>query len=293
MIKYKNIIKTLTVVASLATIFTSTLTAQAQVMSPELLPGFDATYYAESNPDLVAAIGDDSDTLLNHYIQYGKWEGRASSAAAAEATNTKTADYNVLFIGNSITMHPACQYWWGFWGMAASSPDKDYVHQVVAGLQQNYATVDYDIFSFSTWERDGVRSKVLPTMDTTLCNDYDLVVIQVGENVESLKNFESDYETLVQYVKNSVPGAQVVLVGDFWYRSGRDNIKKSVADRQQCTFIDLSANRLKSSYHSSIGAKVLGDDGSIHRINDYAVALHPNDKAMAEIAQGILAAVAN
>ena len=36
------------------------------------------------------------------------------------------ADYRYFAIGNSITRHSLSSYWWGDWGMAASTKDKDY-----------------------------------------------------------------------------------------------------------------------------------------------------------------------
>ena len=41
---------------------------------------FDSTYYAEHNPDLQAAFGNDSNALLNHFIGYGMAEGRQGNA---------------------------------------------------------------------------------------------------------------------------------------------------------------------------------------------------------------------
>lgn len=37
---------------------------------------FDAGFYAEKNPDVVEALGNDPEVLYNHYISYGKGEGR-------------------------------------------------------------------------------------------------------------------------------------------------------------------------------------------------------------------------
>lgn len=47
---------------------------------------------------------------------------------------------NILFIGNSITLHGKCNYWWGEWGMAASDKEKDYVHQLVKRLEMGGVT---------------------------------------------------------------------------------------------------------------------------------------------------------
>lgn len=40
----------------------------------------------------------------------------------------QTHKYNALVIGNSITKHGKCDYWWGDYGMAASELNKDYFH---------------------------------------------------------------------------------------------------------------------------------------------------------------------
>lgn len=37
---------------------------------------FDAEYYAQNNPDVVAALGNSADAMLQHYVQYGRAEGR-------------------------------------------------------------------------------------------------------------------------------------------------------------------------------------------------------------------------
>lgn len=47
---------------------------------------FDAEYYASHNPDVVAAFGDDPEALLNHYLMYGKAEGRNGAKTLEEQT---------------------------------------------------------------------------------------------------------------------------------------------------------------------------------------------------------------
>ncbi|MBO5070692.1 MAG: hypothetical protein J6C37_10075 [Roseburia sp.] len=51
--------------------------------APKTMPDgtvFDAEYYAETYPDVAAAIGTDETSLYNHYVQYGKAEGRKAAA---------------------------------------------------------------------------------------------------------------------------------------------------------------------------------------------------------------------
>nr|WP_297704137.1 hypothetical protein [uncultured Butyrivibrio sp.] len=58
---------------------------------------FDAEFYAEKYPDVKAAYGNDEAKLYEHYLSFGKAEGRLPYAAAAGDTAPKTND---LVIGN-------------------------------------------------------------------------------------------------------------------------------------------------------------------------------------------------
>ena len=56
---------------------------------------FDAAYYASNNPDVVAVLGSDAAVLYQHYVKYGKAEGRKASAGlvvTATTTESKSAE---------------------------------------------------------------------------------------------------------------------------------------------------------------------------------------------------------
>lgn len=84
--------KFITLAAAMTLAFSWSITASAQ---PAAMPDgamFDAEYYAQANPDVVAAFGTDANMLYLHYTQFGKAEGRA-------ATNPATNQGNVDSIG--------------------------------------------------------------------------------------------------------------------------------------------------------------------------------------------------
>lgn len=65
--------------ASAALVAGAALTVQAEesVFKPwDSLMDFDVDYYAEHNPDVVALYGTDINALLDHYLSYGRLEGR-------------------------------------------------------------------------------------------------------------------------------------------------------------------------------------------------------------------------
>ncbi|MCR5676175.1 MAG: hypothetical protein K6G16_10755 [Lachnospiraceae bacterium] len=62
--------------------------------APKQMPDgnrFDAQYYAQTYPDVVAALGTDEAALYNHYLQFGKAEGRRAYAEQAAAPSPATA----------------------------------------------------------------------------------------------------------------------------------------------------------------------------------------------------------
>lgn len=58
--------------------------------APETMPDgtvFDAEYYAQTYPDVANAVGTDKDALYNHYVTFGKAEGRMACAPTTVQTD--------------------------------------------------------------------------------------------------------------------------------------------------------------------------------------------------------------
>ena len=70
---------------TLLAIFTLTLASSITAFAaPEVMPDgglFDAEYYAQNNPDVVAAFGTDKELLYSHYVNCGRAEGRQGLSA--------------------------------------------------------------------------------------------------------------------------------------------------------------------------------------------------------------------
>ncbi len=72
---------------------------------------FDPVYYAEKYPDVVAALGDSQQALINHYINFGILEGRFQNAeeeAAGTPCNTYVdvdlTNQTVSYIQNGVVV---------------------------------------------------------------------------------------------------------------------------------------------------------------------------------------------
>ena len=71
--------KVLFVLSVFCTVFLISAVAEIPVNAAE---AFDPVYYAAAYPDVAAAVGTDAAALLNHYLLYGKNEGRLPNASA-------------------------------------------------------------------------------------------------------------------------------------------------------------------------------------------------------------------
>ena len=70
--------------------------------APKTMPDggiFDAEYYAQNNPDVVAVLGTDENVLYQHYLTSGRLEGRkpyADNVQAGAGTGATTGAYVTL-----------------------------------------------------------------------------------------------------------------------------------------------------------------------------------------------------
>lgn len=183
----------------------------------------------------------------------------------------------IAFVGNSITRHapaPALG-WYGDWGMAASSREKDYVHRVLEGLRRRGKTVSACICNASEWERGYADG--FPLDEFTPVRDFcpNILVMRVLENcpTDAFKPqaFERAYEALIAYLKAD----SVILTTSFWKHPG-DAVIQAVA---------------KKCGYPCIYLGELGEREEMKTTGQFAhtgVAAHPGDDGMAYIARAIL-----
>ena len=287
-----------------------------------LLPNgqiFDPVYYGQQNQDVIRKYGSAPETLLWHYWNYGIREGRFPSYPITETDENgrllapeqtragqqalKTSELmerrlrtlgsgspiSLLFIGNSITKYGYNELWWGYWGMGATRRELDYKHLVQTMLAVDH-TVTADSYNFAMWESPSLfgitRDSALPTLSSALSEPYDVVVIQLGENITEEGNIEEEYANLIGYIRAFQPSSQIIVVGDFWKNDVTERVEKKLCAQYGLTYVDLSDIRT-SEYLLGMGASVYGDDGEMHVVANTGVASHPNDLAMQIIAQRV------
>ncbi|MBO5292483.1 MAG: hypothetical protein J6B10_04800 [Lachnospiraceae bacterium] len=139
---------------------------------------FDAEYYAQSNPDVVAALGTDENLLYQHYVVYGKNEGRKATngvgaSAVAQTTQSLTDANGVYNVPREQQSFPDKNKYRGFnityngktytWGIEAQSDyEKDCRNADAAKLANGTlqripvgAIIDTDIMFYSLMGYEG------------------------------------------------------------------------------------------------------------------------------------------
>jgi hypothetical protein len=195
-----------------------------------------------------------------------------SSIPAAQPTEVGPLT-NILFLGNSLTLHgPSPEIGWtANWGMAASDSTKDFAHVLSARFPgARHRQVNLGAFE------SAYRTFDVTSVDSLLVSHPDLVVVELGDNVSDDSDFESYYRKLLDHIELQTDGT--VLCTNTWF--GKSSIDAAV--RRACTgsrrrFVDLS----------SISANVLNRAGSERHFSDSGVAGHPGDRGMAAVAAAL------
>jgi len=198
--------------------------------------------------------------------------------------------FTYLAIGNSLTLHGKCSYWWDDRrGMASSEPEKDFVHRVAAYLRTKHENVAFTAFNFSMWEFQAKdRAETLPALEKYFAVPPDLITLQLGENARDLNTFAEDFSELLQWIKTHAPEAKVIVVGDFFLSDVREKHKRECAEKCDCRFADLTSLVGKKEYTCPVGSVVKDDQGMDHRVDHEGVAAHPGDAGMDAIAAKII-----
>ncbi len=83
--------KLLTTILSVAIVLAGSMTVSAAPAVMENGTVFDAEFYAQTYPDVVAVFGTDAGALYQHYLTCGMAEGRLATNPAVQLSNAETA----------------------------------------------------------------------------------------------------------------------------------------------------------------------------------------------------------
>lgn len=218
------------------------------------------------------------DNLDNNVSAENQLEGGADVAYFGSSE----PDFKITFVGNSITRHmlkPEELGWKLDCGMAASAPEKDYVHLCVSALEKKYGKVRCCIAQAAKWERDWTSGTILENLYSEAAAFVpDLLVVRIGENTKRELLADNDYEAAFDrmvkfFIGNS--NAKVVITGMFWRDERLETAMKAVAEKRGYSFVSIE----------DLGDR--DDMKAIGLFEHYGVSIHPGDLGMKNIAERI------
>lgn len=192
----------------------------------------------------------------------------------------------ILFLGNSITRCPprAEVGWLDHWGMAASAPEKDYVHIMVRSIAATTGAQPVTMVeNIADFERE-YETYDLARLKKVFEFKADTAIVAIGENVPAVDSaalqakLRGSVLKLLTTLKNA--GHPTIIVrGMFWPDETKDEIFRQVCAEVGCVFVAISGlSKDESNYARS--ERRYAHDG---------VAAHPGDKGMQAIANVLLA----
>lgn len=226
-----------------------------------------------------------NETEANAYAQMAKNTVSAADQLKDEEHirfyHTEGEGKRILFVGNSITLHGRKPDigWFADHGMAASAPEKDYVHLVMSALQTCAPSAAFCICQAAEWERRYREGEqVLPLYAAARAFAPDILILRIIENCPG-KDFDS--ETFKLQLKNLLayltpkPGARILLTTGFWRHPG-DAAIEALGREEGYPVISLGD---------------LGEQEEMKAIGLFehdGVANHPGDRGMQAIADRLL-----
>lgn len=201
-----------------------------------------------------------------------------------------TVPSKVVIAGNSLTFEK------GNIGMAASDGNHDYYQLIKNYIKNaNPNAIINDRFNFSVWEMvettDARNTLFNDRLKPLLSSDTDLVIIQLGDNVNTTERhatFANDVNQLIKNIKSVSPHATIMWVAA-WFISFDTLIDeiKSATSANGAVMVDITEYRSIASNQSYIGATRTGLDGTSWQVTTQGEASHPGDAGMLKIAQKI------
>ena len=186
----------------------------------------------------------------------------------------------IMLMGNSITLHGSAPSigWLPECGMAASAPEKDYVHILERNVLDKFPDAAFCICQVSEWERSykqGAEKHALYEYARDF--DADVIVIRFIENCPG-GDFDGGvfYNSLCELIDfvNADGEAKIIVTTGFWRHPG-------------------DAQLIKYAGNNSLPLVELGDLGekdemkAIGLFQHSGVANHPGDAGMRHIAERI------
>lgn len=208
-----------------------------------------------------------------------------------------------LFCGNSLLLgmntSPVNKQY--VYGMCATAPENDFCHKMMTAIQNKKSSATYDRVhgaqfeglastdSFNTlWNTTPNIYTENPLKDS-FTNDLDLIVIQLGDNVNTADRraaFANNIDDFLHNIRTSSPNARIVWVYGWFIDSVTRNIIEQACGKWSIQTINISSLHIKANEGVS-GQTYVTSNGTTAVVPDTWIT-HPGDNGMQAIADKII-----
>ncbi|WP_342646276.1 SGNH/GDSL hydrolase family protein [Mucilaginibacter sp. CSA2-8R] len=168
---------------------------------------------------------------------------------------------NIVILGNSITIAPITPAvgWNTLCGMAASTPDSDYVHRLTVRFKQMEPNSKVTVRIFNDFESAYINYDFNKSLKDIKEINPDLVIVRVGENVDhahmDAEAFRKSYQKLVQYFTADGSKTVVLSVGPLWSVPAIDKVYKLYTPYVSLSAVSYDRSNLAYGLFSDIGVQ--------------------------------------
>lgn len=132
------------------------------------------------------------------------------------------------------------------------------------------------------------RAETYPLLEPFVAKEtYDIIVVQLGENISNWDTLEKDYVEFLTYLKEKQSQPIVLVVGNFWKHDEVEAVKKKACLQAGVTYVALESIQDNMLYMLGNGKEVSGDDKKLHLSEHAGVNMHPGNLGMQAIAEEI------
>lgn len=188
-----------------------------------------------------------------------------------EYTLQEAKDYNVLVIGNDITVN-------GKVGLNATDSEHDYYSITEKRFLNIFENLRMNRINAKQWEKDSVNRNdwITKNLNEKVVSDLDLVIFQLGENFNSNDDFEKEITNLVKIIEKYSPNAELVSLGTWSTQNKLFNRIPTICEKLNLEYVEIGDLSEEVDYKSYLE----GD-------NTFDVS-YPNNEAMQVISNRLM-----
>lgn len=185
-------------------------------------------------------------------------------------TLQKIAEYRCLVIGNEITTNANAP------GLNATDMEHDYFHITKTRLEKIFEKVNMNCVNATTWEKSSETAIDKNILKSDTLKNLDLVILQLGENLNSAFDIETKMKNLIEYIKEYSPHAEIIWMSGWNMQGAILNTIPAICEREQVQFMNI-ADLYETDYQSLVDQERL--------------LYYPNNEAMQTISNRLMEAL--